>query len=52
MSIFLGHLGAALIIGAFFFCAIFAMAAARGSGRESQREEAAFYRRRPAANQN
>ncbi|MGV4796159.1 hypothetical protein [Rhizobium sp. F40D2] len=52
MSIFLGHLGAALIIGAFFFCAIFALSAARLSGGIRREEEARTYRRSYPANTN
>ncbi|MBX5021196.1 hypothetical protein [Rhizobium lentis] len=52
MSIFLGHLGLALIVGLFFFCAIVALSAARGSSRFSRAEEAAVLRRRYPANTN
>jgi|GEM_PF-1766461 len=52
MSIFLGHLGAALIIGAFFFCAIFALSAARLSGGISREEEVSTYRSRYPAKTN
>ena len=52
MSTFLGHLGLALIIGHFLFCTVFALAAARGSGRECRKEEAGVYRSRNPANSN
>ncbi|WP_165410038.1 hypothetical protein [Rhizobium ruizarguesonis] len=50
MSIFLGHLGLALIVGAFFLCTVAAMA--RNSGDISREEEAELYKSRYPANQN
>ncbi|MBX5063291.1 hypothetical protein [Rhizobium lentis] len=52
MSIFLGHLGVALIVGAFFFCAVVALSGARLSGGITQEEEVAVLRRRFPANTN
>lgn len=52
MSIFLGHLGLALIVGAFFFCAIVALSGARVSSGISREEDAAALRRRYPANTN
>ncbi|KKZ89037.1 hypothetical protein [Rhizobium phaseoli] len=52
MSTFIGHLGLALIIGAFFFCTVFALSAARLSGNISRKEETAAFRRRYPANTN
>ncbi|QIG70452.1 hypothetical protein EVB88_068 [Rhizobium phage RHph_N28_2] len=52
MSTFIGHLGLALIIGAFFFCTDFALSAARLSGNFSRREEADVQARRFPANSN
>ncbi|MBY5657151.1 hypothetical protein [Rhizobium leguminosarum] len=50
MSMFLGHLGLALIVGAFFLCTV--MALARNSGDISREEEAELYKSRYPANQN
>ncbi|QJS27441.1 hypothetical protein [Rhizobium ruizarguesonis] len=52
MSMVLGHLGAALIVGQFVFCTVFALAAARGSSRISRNEEVELYKSRYPANQN
>ncbi|WP_168286496.1 hypothetical protein [Rhizobium laguerreae] len=50
MSTFLGHLGLALIVGAFFLCAVVAMA--RNSGDISREEEVERDRSRYPANSN
>lgn len=50
MSMFLGHLGLALIVGAFFLCTV--MALARNSGSISREEEVERYRCRHPANSN
>lgn len=50
MSTFLGHLGLALIVGAFFLCTV--MALARNSGSISREEEVERYRSRHPANSN
>lgn len=50
--IFLGPLFLALIVGAFFFCTIFALSASRLSGGISREEEAGVYRSRHPANTN
>ncbi|MGO7686244.1 hypothetical protein ACC696_16495 [Rhizobium ruizarguesonis] len=50
MSLFLGHLGVALIVGAFFLCTV--MALARNSGDISLEEEAELYKSRYPANTN
>ncbi|WP_165405056.1 hypothetical protein [Rhizobium leguminosarum] len=50
MSTFLGHLGLALIVGAFFLCTV--MALARNSGGISREEEVERYRSRHPANSN
>ncbi|MBY5682676.1 hypothetical protein HFO32_10955 [Rhizobium leguminosarum] len=50
MSMFLGHLGLALIVGAFFLCTV--MALARNSGSISREEEVERYRVRHPANSN
>lgn len=50
MSIFLGHLGLALIVGSFFLCTV--MALARNSGAISREEEVERYRVRHPANSN
>ncbi|MBX4920968.1 hypothetical protein HJA76_14835 [Rhizobium bangladeshense] len=52
MSTFLGHLGLALIVGGFFFCAVIALSGARVSGGISREEEAAVLRRGYPANTN
>ena len=52
MSTFIGHLGLALFIGAFVFCSVFALSAARLSGIISREEEAAAFRRKYPANRN
>lgn len=50
MSTFLGHLGLALIVGAFFLCTVAAMA--RNSGDLSREVEVERDRSRYPANQN
>jgi hypothetical protein len=50
MGLFLGHLGLALIVGAFFLCTV--MALARHSGDISREEEVERYRSRQPANSN
>ncbi|MGO8368898.1 hypothetical protein ACC808_10680 [Rhizobium ruizarguesonis] len=52
MSIFLGHLGLALIVGAFFLCTTVALSSARNSGGISREEEVERYRSRYPANSN
>ncbi|WP_018445551.1 hypothetical protein [Rhizobium gallicum] len=52
MSIFLGHLGVALIVGLFFLCAAVALSSARRSGSISREEEVGLYKSRYPANQN
>ncbi|MGR9386416.1 hypothetical protein [Rhizobium leguminosarum] len=50
MSMFLGHLGLALIVGAFFLCTV--MALAHNSGGISREEEVERDRSRFPANSN
>lgn len=52
MSTFLGHLGLAIFIGGFFFCAVFAISAARIGSRFSREEEVDAFRHRQPANTN
>ncbi|WEA24055.1 hypothetical protein [Rhizobium binxianense] len=52
MSMFLGHLGLALIVGAFFLCLAAAVLAALNSGDISREEEVERYRVRHPANSN
>ncbi len=44
MNIFLGHLGLALIVGAFFLCTVIALSSARLSSGISRNEEEGRYR--------
>jgi hypothetical protein len=52
MSMFLGHLGLSLIVGAFFLCTVAAVASARNSGSISREEEVERYKSRHPANSN
>ncbi|MFL5015427.1 MAG: hypothetical protein ACJ8EW_04400 [Rhizobium sp.] len=52
MSTVLGHIGVALIIGDFIFCAAIALVTSGLSGKIRHEEEAGVYRSRKPANQN
>lgn len=52
MSTFIGHLGLALVVGAFFLCTAAAVLSSLNSGDISREEEVERYRSRHPANSN